>query len=79
MHAVGCPECNHTGYRGRTGVYELFSLNDTARRLIHDGASEAALREEASRNGWLSLYDDGLRWVAAGDTTLEEVMRVARA
>jgi len=79
MHAVGCSECNHTGYRGRTGVYELFSLNDTARRLIHDGASEALLREEASRNGWLSLYDDGLRWVAAGETTLEEVMRVARA
>jgi len=79
MHAVGCPECNHTGYRGRTGVYELFSLNDTARRLIHDGASEAALREEASSNGWLSLYEDGLRWIAAGETTLEEVMRVARA
>jgi len=79
MHAVGCAECNHTGYRGRTGVYELFSLNDTARRLIHDGASEAALREEASRNGWVSLYEDGLRWIAAGETTLEEVMRVARA
>jgi general secretion pathway protein E len=73
------PECNHTGYRGRTGVYELFSLNDAARRLIHDGASEAELRAEATRNGWLSLYDDGLRWVAAGETTLEEVMRVARA
>jgi general secretion pathway protein E len=79
MHAVGCPECNHTGYRGRTGVYELFSLNDAARRLIHDGASEAALREEASSHGWLSLYEDGLRWIAAGETTLEEVMRVARA
>ncbi len=79
MHAVGCSECNHTGYRGRTGVYELFSLNDAARRLIHDGASEAELRAEATRNGWLSLYDDGLRWVAAGETTLEEVMRVARA
>jgi general secretion pathway protein E len=79
MHAVGCADCNHTGYRGRTGVYELFSLNDAARRKIHDGASEAALREEAGRSGWVSLYEDGLRWVAAGETTLEEVMRVARA
>jgi len=79
MHAVGCPECNHTGYRGRTGVYELFSLNDAARRLIHDGASEAVLRAAAAGGGWISLYEDGLRWVAAGETTLEEVMRVARA
>ncbi len=79
MHAVGCPECNQTGYRGRTGVYELFTLSDAARRLIHDGASEAALREIAGGSGWISLYDDGLRWVAAGETTLEEVMRVARA
>jgi general secretion pathway protein E len=79
MHAVGCPECNQTGYRGRTGVYELFTLTDAARRLIHDGASEAALREIALGTGWVSLYDDGLRWVAAGETTLEEVMRVARA
>ncbi|MDP1906263.1 MAG: type II secretion system ATPase GspE [Pseudomonadota bacterium] len=79
MHAVGCPECNQTGYRGRTGVYELFSLTDAARRLIHDGASEAVLREIAAGSGWISLYDDGLRWVAAGETTLEEVMRVARA
>lgn len=79
MHAVGCPECNHSGYRGRTGVYELFVLDDAARRLIHDGASEAALRAAAIGNGWVSLYDDGLRWVAAGETTLEEVLRVARA
>jgi general secretion pathway protein E len=79
MHAVGCPACNHTGYRGRTGVYELFALNDAARRLIHEGASESVLRDEAARNGWISLYEDGLRWVAAGETTLEEVMRVARA
>jgi len=79
MHAVGCLECNHTGYRGRTGVYELFSLNDAARRLIHEGASESALRAGAAGSGWVSLYEDGLRWVAAGETTLEEVMRVARA
>jgi len=54
-------------------------LDDVARRLIHDGASEAVLRAAAAGSGWISLYEDGLRWVAAGETTLEEVMRVARA
>ncbi|MDW8323392.1 MAG: type II secretion system ATPase GspE [Burkholderiales bacterium] len=78
MRATGCPACNHTGYRGRTGIYELFVLDDAARRLIHDGAPEAELRAAAARTGWINLYQDGLRWVAAGETTLEELMRVAR-
>lgn len=78
MHAQGCPACNHTGYRGRTGIYELFVLDDEARRLIHDRAPDSALRSAAARNGWVSLYQDGLRWVAAGETSLEELMRVAR-
>lgn len=78
FRAQGCPACNHTGYRGRTGIYELFVLDDNIRRLIHDGASETELRTAAARNGWMSLYQDGLRWVAAGETTLEEVLRVAR-
>ena len=79
MHPVGCGHCNDSGYHGRTGIYELFTLDDAARRLIHDGGSEEALRAAAARNGWISLFDDGLRWVAAGETSLEEVMRVARA
>ncbi len=75
---AGCARCNHSGYQGRTGIYELFAVDDRVRALIHDGAGEAALREAARANGWHGLFEDGLRWVAAGRTSLEEVMRVAR-
>jgi general secretion pathway protein E len=49
------------------------------RRLVHDGAGEAALRERATGRGMAMLRDDGLRWVAAGATTIDEVLRVTRA
>ncbi|MBD3620408.1 MAG: type II secretion system ATPase GspE [Chromatiales bacterium] len=75
--AVGCPECNHTGYSGRTGIYELVPVDSTLRRLIHDGAAEHALERHA-RDIAPSIRQDGLRRVLAGDTTLEEVLRVTR-
>ena len=77
--AVGCADCNHTGYRGRTGIYELISVDEDFRRQVHDGASEQALRDYAKhKRNMRSLRDDGMRWVAQGVTTLEEVLRVAR-
>ncbi len=76
--AVGCPACNYTGYKGRAGVYELLSIDDTLRRLIHDSASEHKMREYASSRGMISLRQDGVRRVLAGGTTLEEVLRVTR-
>lgn len=77
--AAGCPACNQTGYRGRTGIYELLTIDEALRRQIHDGAAEQSLREEAcTRAGMRSLREDGMRWVASGLTTLEEVLRVAR-
>ncbi len=76
-HARGCDECNQTGYRGRTGIYELIQVNDDMRRLIHDGASEQALETHA-RKFSASINDDGRRRVLDGETTLEEVLRVTR-
>ncbi len=75
---VGCAACNQTGYRGRTGVYELLVVDDAMRRLIHDGASELALRDAAARSGMRTLRHDGARWLADGTTSLAELLRVAR-
>ncbi len=75
---VGCSACGQTGYRGRTGIYELLLVDDTLRSKIHAHSSEQELREYAHRHGMSSLRDDALRWVASGDTSLEEVIRVTR-
>jgi general secretion pathway protein E len=76
--AVGCAACNRTGYRGRTGIYELLTVDDDLRRLIHDRASEQALRAHVLARGMKSLRDDGMRWAAAGVISLEEAVRVTR-
>jgi general secretion pathway protein E len=76
--AVGCGACNFSGYRGRTGIYELLTADDELRHLIHDSAEESVLRERAVRNGMIRLRDDGLRWVRDGTTSLDEVLRVTR-
>ncbi|MDT3705531.1 MAG: type II secretion system ATPase GspE [Thiobacillus sp.] len=76
--AVGCPGCNLTGYRGRTGIYELLTVDEPMRRMIHDGASEQDLRAHALAYGMVGMRADGMRWVRGGDTALEEVLRVTR-
>jgi general secretion pathway protein E len=73
--ASGCPKCNRSGYIGRTGIYELVVVDKTLRTLIHDGAGEQALETHA-RTHTPSIRDDGMRRVLAGDTSLEEVLRV---
>jgi general secretion pathway protein E len=73
-----CAACANTGYQGRTGIYELLSIDDSMRTLIHDGASEGRLRDYARARGMRTIRDDGLRWVRAGATSLEEVLRVTR-
>jgi len=65
------------GYRGRTGIYELVMLDDTMRTMIHDGASELDMERHA-RTATPSIRDDGRAKVLAGETTLEEVLRVTR-
>ncbi|MEO7251565.1 MAG: type II secretion system ATPase GspE [Arenimonas sp.] len=76
--AQGCAACSGSGYRGRTGIYELLTVDDELRRLIHDRASERVLREHALATGMRSLRDDGMRWAAQGLISLEEVVRVTR-
>jgi general secretion pathway protein E len=73
----GCEECGGTGYRGRTGIFELVVVDAELRRLIHDGAAEHDL-EARSRGAGPSMLDDGRRRVLAGDTSVEELLRVTR-
>ena len=74
--AVGCDQCNQTGYRGRVGIYEIMHVSDKLRRLIAQKGSEAQLRETANSGGMISLGEDGLLKVKAGVTTPDELLRV---
>ncbi len=74
-HPRGCERCNQTGYRGRTAIYEWVPVNDAMRRLIHDGAGEQALQQQARRLG-PGIREDGMRRVLTGETSLAEVLRV---
>jgi general secretion pathway protein E len=74
---VGCPACGHSGYRGRTGIYELVVFDEPLRRLVHDRAAEPALRKACAGAGMRSLLRDGARWLTGGTTSLAELLRVA--
>lgn len=76
-HHQGCSHCNHTGYVGRSGIYELVAIDDQLRNMIHEGESELAL-EQYARTQSGSIRRDGVRLVLEGRTTLEEVLRVTR-
>jgi general secretion pathway protein E len=78
FEAVGCPACNHTGYSGRTGVFELLSASDAIRAAVHERASEAELRRLATAAGMQTMRDDGMPWVLTGETSMAELMRVTR-
>ncbi len=73
---VGCPQCRETGYRGRAGVYELMPLSDGLRALIQADTDLSALRRQSYKEGMHSLRLSGAQKVAAGLTTIEEVLRV---
>jgi type IV pilus assembly protein PilB len=74
--SVGCDHCNHTGYRGRIGIYEVMHITNKLRRLISSRAPEDQLREEALASGMVSLGEDALAKVKSGITTPEELIRV---
>jgi general secretion pathway protein E/type IV pilus assembly protein PilB len=71
----GCPDCSKTGHRGRFGIFEMFVIDDEARKLIYDKVSSAVLRQRAREMGMRTLREDGARKVMAGLTTPEEVIR----
>jgi general secretion pathway protein E len=75
---AGCDACAHTGYAGRTGVFELLETDDTLRALIHNRAAEADVRAAALAKGMVLMREDGERLVALGVTTREELVRVTR-
>ena len=75
---VGCDACHGSGYRGRTGVYEVMVTDAALRRAIHERASDAAVREAAQSRGMKTLREDGARWLADGTTSLAELVRVTR-
>ena len=74
--SVGCDQCNHTGYRGRIGLYEVMRVTDKLRRLIAARAPEDQVREAAVSGGMITLGEDGLAKVKSGVTTPEELLRV---
>ncbi len=75
--ATGCPACNQQGYRGRTGIYELVDVDNPLREMIHDGAGEQAM-EAHVRQRRPDLFQDGVRRILAGETSVEEVLRVTQ-
>jgi type IV pilus assembly protein PilB len=72
----GCVRCAQTGYKGRTGLYEVMPMTDSLRRLILDGAGHDAVRSEARAQGMVTLEEDGLDKVRQGVTSIPEVLRV---
>jgi type II secretory ATPase GspE/PulE/Tfp pilus assembly ATPase PilB-like protein len=75
----GCDECRGTGYRGRTGVYELLVMDNDLRLEVQRRRGSEELRAIAVQKGMRTLLDDGARAARAGVTTIEEILRVARA
>ena len=74
-YGKGCETCNHTGYKGRKGIYELLDLTDPIRELINKRAPSVVLKQKAIELGMTTLRQDGLRCIFNGETTIEEVMK----
>lgn len=74
--AVGCDECRGTGYRGRTGIFELLPVTDEIRPLVIAHASASAIKQKALEHGMKTLREDGWDKVLAGVTTIDEILRV---
>ena len=75
FYGKGCDACNNTGYKGRKGIYELLRLTDPIRELINERAPTVTLKQKAVELGMVTMRQDGLRSIFAGDTTVEEVLR----
>ena len=75
FYGKGCDACNNTGYKGRKGIYELLKITDPVRELINERAPTVTIRQKAIELGMMTLRQDGLRSIYAGDTTIEEVLR----
>jgi general secretion pathway protein E/type IV pilus assembly protein PilB len=72
----GCSSCNNTGYKGRVGIYEIFTMSDSIAKLIFANEPAGVIREMARKEGMRSLRDDAMRKAADGTSTVEEVIRI---
>ncbi|MEQ8222041.1 MAG: type IV-A pilus assembly ATPase PilB [Candidatus Eremiobacterota bacterium] len=75
-HGRGCDHCKGTGYKGRSGIYEMMTVNENVRPLILRNAPTIEIKDAAIENGMVTLQEDGLRKVLEGTTTIEECLRV---
>ena len=75
---TGCEACNGTGYKGRTGIVEILAMNDAVRQAIVRRASAQDIQRAAIETGMATMFEDGMKKAVAGETTLEEVLRVTR-
>ena len=76
MKPVGCDQCRNSGYKGRMGIFEIFSIDDEVRHLINNRRSTLLLRQRAREFGMRTLREDGVRKVLAGLTSAEEVISI---
>lgn len=72
----GCEKCNFTGYKGRTGIFEVFTINDEIRQLTIDQAPSFKIMQQAIESGMITMLQDGVLRVLEGETSLEEIYRV---
>lgn len=77
-HGAGCEACMGTGYKGRTGIFELLPVDEDVRRLVTSGSDSVRIRETGMQAGMRTLYMDGIEKVKQGVTTLDEVLRVTQ-
>jgi len=78
FHGSGCEKCNHSGYRGRIGIYEVIAKSDELEKLMFSGASTSDLKKYAIEHGMVTMMQDGLLKVLQGITDVEEVFRVTK-
>jgi general secretion pathway protein E len=76
--ARGCSACSRSGYRGRTGIYELLVIDDDIRQLVLKNVDSSTIKKKAMEKGMLTLLDDGALKVANGVTTIAEVLSVTQ-
>ena len=75
LEGAGCRSCRNSGFRGRTGIYELMVTGDSIREMCVANVNAAMIREQALKEGMITLRQDGWRKVLQGKTTLDEVWR----
>jgi type IV pilus assembly protein PilB len=74
--AVGCEKCNNTGYNGRLAIQEIFEVDNRVKEMISDNISKEKISEYAKNNGMITLKEDGITKIKAGETDVSEVERI---